>query len=127
MQQGVIEGYRLSPQQAELWRLQQVEPAQPYRAQCAVLIEGELNKGALAQVVQRVVQRYEVLRTAFQFLPGMTLPLQVIAQPNLAWDQGCDLSDLDLQRQKAKIELLFQEVSQRPFDQIGRASCRERV
>jgi hypothetical protein len=43
MQELSIEGFRLSPQQKRLWLLQQAGYSQPYRVQCAVLIEGNLN------------------------------------------------------------------------------------
>lgn len=55
MQQAVINGFRLSPQQGRLWLLQQDSLA--YRAQCALLLEGCL--------------RPEVLRGCLKRLPGV--------------------------------------------------------
>src|SRR5690242_5352040 len=79
LQEKVINGFRISPQQKRLWTLQQLEQGQPYRVQCAVLIEGSLDKNILNLTLQNVVNKYEILRTTFQCLPGMTIPLQVIA------------------------------------------------
>ena len=45
MQQDVIEGFKLSPQQARLWFEERDSNA--YHAQCALLIEGSLQKGIL--------------------------------------------------------------------------------
>ena len=116
MQSLSIEGFRLSPQQKRLWLLQQAGHSQPYRAQCAVLIEGNLNTDTLESVIQKVVERHEILRTNFQDLPGMNLPLQVIADNSLPTIRYHNLKDLSLEEQEAKIEVLFQEESQLTFD-----------
>src|SRR5262249_5686955 len=50
-----------------------------YRSQCAVLVEGPLDPARLAESLERVVARHEILRTTFRGLPGMEVPLQVIA------------------------------------------------
>jgi len=73
-----LEGYRLSPQQARLWALQQQHPTLPSQARVTLTCVGKLEMSALARALDRVVQRYEILRTTFQQLPEMTLPLQVI-------------------------------------------------
>ena len=43
------EGYRLSPQQNRLWSLQQVGNGATFRAQCVLLIEGQLDAAILRQ------------------------------------------------------------------------------
>ncbi|MGF1480498.1 MAG: amino acid adenylation domain-containing protein [Cyanophyceae cyanobacterium] len=73
-----IAGYRLSPQQAYLWELQQQHPTLPQQAWVTVACEGRVEISALIQAIKQVVQRHEILRTTFQQLPEMTLPLQVI-------------------------------------------------
>jgi amino acid adenylation domain-containing protein len=79
-----IEGFRLSPQQKHLWLLQQkdnvasVENSDPYRVSVAILIAGKVDLNALKTAFQKVIDRYEILRTSFHCLPGMTVPLQVI-------------------------------------------------
>ncbi len=71
-------GFRLSPQQKHLWLLQQGSYNPAYRTECAVRIAGELDQQTLAAAIRNVVERHEILRTVFHFLPGVDVPLQVI-------------------------------------------------
>ncbi|KAM3115395.1 amino acid adenylation domain-containing protein [Phormidesmis sp. 146-33] len=80
MQLPTIEGYRLSPQQKHLWSLQRSHPDVPTIAQCVLLCEGALQVQTLKTAIEKVIQRHEILRTAFQCLPEMILPLQVIQE-----------------------------------------------
>ena len=74
-----INGFQLSPQQKHLWLLQQLEvDNQPYRVQCSVSIEGNLNYQLLELVLRMVLEKHEIFRTSFQTLKGMIIPLQVI-------------------------------------------------
>ena len=116
MQQEVIEGFRLSPQQKHLWLLQQVDHSLPYRAQCAVLIEGNLNTKIFKAALQNVFARHEILRTTFHCLPEMTVPVQVITDGGIPSIHNYNLSGWDLPEQEAGIEALFQEARQLPFD-----------
>lgn len=77
MQQDVIQGFRLSPQQKRVWSLQDTSTA--YRAQCAILIEGSLRVEILHEALLNVVHRHEILRTIFDWLPGMKVPIQRVA------------------------------------------------
>ena len=45
-QNEISEGFRLSPQQKHLWLVQELGYCPAYRAQCAILIEGNLNPSA---------------------------------------------------------------------------------
>jgi amino acid adenylation domain-containing protein len=114
MQQEIVTGFRLSPQQERLWLLQQNSPA--YRAQCAILLEGYLNTEALREAIHRVIKRHEILRTTFHSLPGMKIPVQVIAEAVTPSWRNLDLRDCSSQEQEAKIEELFQEERHHPFD-----------
>jgi len=95
-----IEGFRLSPQQARLWRRMAAEGASAYMARCRVEIDGPLDPAALERALARLAGRWEILRTGFRTPPGLTEPLQVIgealgeaARPALA---ACDeLGGLD--------------------------------
>ena len=89
MNQETIQGYRLSPQQRQLWTLRRGEDSAPYYSWCAIKIEGlrlakrtvsELDRSLLKQALAHVVTQYEILRTTFRLLPGMTIPVQVIAE-----------------------------------------------
>jgi hypothetical protein len=74
----VIEGYRLSPQQKQVWRLQQ--GGQAYNAQCAILIDGGLESEALEEALKKVMRKHEVLRTALDSVPGFDTPVQLILE-----------------------------------------------
>jgi amino acid adenylation domain-containing protein/non-ribosomal peptide synthase protein (TIGR01720 family) len=116
MQKEITKGFRLSPQQRHLWLLQQAEHNQPYSVKCAVQIEGDLNKSLLKAALQNIVNRHEILRTTFPCLPGMDIPLQVIADRNLISLHSHDLSDREPHEQEIKLEELFRQVSQRFFN-----------
>lgn len=83
-----IAGYRLSPQQQRLWRLQQRYADQPFRAVLRLrspeswdgIGKASLEENRLKSALQNLIDRHEILRTTFPTLPGMTMPLQVIAE-----------------------------------------------
>ncbi|MGA2410904.1 MAG: condensation domain-containing protein, partial [Candidatus Binataceae bacterium] len=111
-----IEGFRLSPQQSHLWSLQQGGDGLPYRAQCAVLIEGSLNLPVLKTALRDVFSRHEILRTTFRCPQGFTIPLQVVDAESALTIEEYNLSAFDSLRQEAEIEPLFQKIGQVPFD-----------
>jgi amino acid adenylation domain-containing protein len=78
MQQEVLEGFQLSPQQKRVWTLRQHSAA--YVAQCAVLLDGALDARALREALRGVFERHEILRTAFHRLPGIKIPVQVVSE-----------------------------------------------
>ncbi len=116
MQVESIEGFRLSPQQEHLWLLQQIDQSWAYRSDCAILIEGNIDVNNLELALQDVVNRYEILRTSFISLPGMTIPVQVITDSKVILENKSDISNLKPQEQEAKIELIFQEIKQQDFE-----------
>lgn len=69
-------GFRLSPQQRFLWMLG--AEGQTRVAQCALLLEGPVESGALESALQRLIDRHEILRTRFHRLPGSEWPVQVV-------------------------------------------------
>src|ERR1051326_6956220 len=89
-EQATVSGYRLSPQQEHVWRLQQ-EAAEGvrYETQCELLLEGEVEAGRLERAIREVVQEHEILRTKYRRLPEMKIPVQVIeAAGKVAFEQG---------------------------------------
>jgi amino acid adenylation domain-containing protein len=103
-----IQGFRLSPQQKRLWLLQEQAKNNPYQVKGCVVIQGLLNIEKLQQACQKVIDRYEIFKTSFQCLAGMTLPLQVIRDSsNFIW-QKIDLSELEIQQQNDYINKFFQ-------------------
>src|SRR5436305_1747339 len=78
MQQKAADGFRLSPQQARVWSLQQFSEGAVCKAWCVLSVEGELDTKVLRQVIEEVIGRYEILRTTFSAFAGMKMPLQVV-------------------------------------------------
>ncbi len=114
--QVTLEGFRLSPQQARLWLLQQGSRSQPYYALCAVLLEGSLKIKALETALTAVVKRHEILRTTFRSLPAMRLPLQVISEQCEIALRDHDLNGWEPEAQAGLIEALLPRMSFQPFD-----------
>ena len=111
MQTNVTEGFRLSPQQRRLWSLHNDAPG-AYFVQGSVKINGSLDRAALDSAARQVVARHEILRTSFQRLPGMKLPVQVIAdEPELEIAHH-DLSAASASEQAAAITSLLTEMRQ---------------
>jgi hypothetical protein len=57
MQEQSLEGFRISPQQKRLWMLQQSASSQPYRANFAVKIAGNLNLKVLEAALAKPGQQ----------------------------------------------------------------------
>lgn len=72
-----IEGFSLSPQQKDLWPLQQRHPGW-FRTRQIISVEGTFDRAAVQSALDQIVQRHEILRTTFEAAPGMTMPVQVI-------------------------------------------------
>ena len=82
---GALQGFELSPQQRHLWRLRGVDDGCDYRAEAVVRLSGSLETEVLRTALAQVVARHEILRTRFECLPGMSLPLQVVGEEGLVW------------------------------------------
>ncbi|HZI20319.1 MAG TPA: amino acid adenylation domain-containing protein [Pyrinomonadaceae bacterium] len=116
MPEEVLEGFELSTQQKYLWAAG--GPAGgAFRAQCALLVEGELRPDALRGALGAAVARHEILRTAFRSLPGMETPVQVIAEEAAPdpFDE-VDLRGLPPAEREEQAERLFREALRAPFD-----------
>lgn len=111
-----IEGFRLSPQQKRLWLLQRNTQSAPYRAQCAIRIQGELKTDLLQQAIEQVVDRHEILRTRFSQISGITLPLQIINPTARILLRTYNLSGIPLKDQESEIEKLLLETRQHPLE-----------
>src|SRR5882672_8196544 len=110
MQEEMLEGYRLSPQQRHLWMLLRHGWNVSYQTKCLVEIKGRLEIGRLRTAAHNLAARHEILRTSFQCLPGMTIPVQVIRETgDICWQED-DLSGVD--ERASLIEAFFQTASQ---------------
>lgn len=159
----VVEGFRLSPPQRRLWKLQQntangtaalatgsdlatataglatgsdlatataelatatseratskLGPAPSLRGQSAfnsqlvLLLEGDLRTDALRTALERVCARHESLRTVFRRLPGVVMPVQVVAHDvSLSWQV------LDVRQTNQNVDELIATQRHRTFD-----------
>ena len=116
MQEAMITGFRLSPQQRQLWQVQEHQAGFLRRIQCSILIQGPLDKEQLRTALMHIVTRHEILRTAFRRWSGMTLPLQIVTKSQIAWQQDHDLSGLDAQAQSVAIAVLFNKLLTLPLN-----------
>lgn len=112
VQERVINGFRLSPQQKRVWSLQQDSLA--YCVQAAILLEGNLEKDILKLALEQVISRQDILRTHFLKPTGVKTPVQVINEKNSLFWQEIDLSDRDSQAQFNQVESLFREAKLTP-------------
>ncbi|MFW6357633.1 MAG: amino acid adenylation domain-containing protein [Chroococcales cyanobacterium] len=113
----MIEGYRLSPQQKHLWLLHSNNQNFPYVTQTQVLLKGELDLERLKVAIATIVNRYEILRTTFHCLPGVSIPVQAIADSVIPSIQILDYTGLSRDIVEDKIQHL---VSQ-PLDSLDSA------
>ncbi|HEX6861231.1 MAG TPA: condensation domain-containing protein, partial [Thermoanaerobaculia bacterium] len=109
-----VEGFALSPQQERLWQLQEGGMEGSYGAFCAVRIAGDLDPERLRQALGRVVQRHEILRTGFQRIPGLSVPLQVIGGPLLPPLGRHDLTRCPDAEREERIDGLLREMARLP-------------
>ncbi len=114
----VIQGFRLSPQQRRVWLLQSDSNA--YRAQCAISIDGPLEIEVLKETIHRLIERHEILRTTFEFLPGMKIPVQVTADEVAHVLSEVDFSDQPEAERSGLVDQLFDEMHVESVDaQLG--------
>jgi amino acid adenylation domain-containing protein len=102
--------------------MQAAEVNTPYLVQCAVTLEGNLDAGRLLKAIQSATERHEILRTSFQCLPGMDVPLQVVneEQPSLVFNVY-DLSELDSPERELEFQKIYEGARRQQFD-FGQSS-----
>src|SRR5262249_5413110 len=110
------EGYRLSPQQRRVWSLERESESSSFRSQCLIEITGRLNKNGLLITLSQLIERHELLRTAFHRMDEKSLPLQVISDSQTPQIEELDWSEYPSSEQKAEIETLCGERRQRSLD-----------
>jgi hypothetical protein len=103
MQDEVVEGFQLSPQQKRVW-LTQTRTGSTM-SDCAVLLEGELDPVLLKQSVRAVFERHESLRTRFESLSGVDFPLQVPSAELPVEYREIDLSELAKDRHVLRLNV----------------------
>jgi amino acid adenylation domain-containing protein/non-ribosomal peptide synthase protein (TIGR01720 family) len=105
----------LSFAQQRLWFLQQFDPqSHAYNLPRAIAIKGPVDACALEAALNQVINRHDILRTAFRNTDGT--PLQVIdqgAQLNLLEE---DLSALDSVQREQQVQDRIRQHATQPFD-----------
>ena len=80
-----LNGFPLSSNQRRLWLRQD---RALLCAQAVVLVEGQYDARLLQAALRRIVERHDILRTTFQTVPGMKMPLQVASdEPGFFWKE----------------------------------------
>ncbi|MGE0384275.1 MAG: amino acid adenylation domain-containing protein [Gammaproteobacteria bacterium] len=118
----VMDGYRISPQQSRIWRLQGTPARGRFRAHCTIVIDGDFDADRFEAAAARVVARHELLRTRLVLLPAMTMPAQVIGDAgrmSLEWIAPQIEATEGLQSALAAIAAAHDS---RPFDPADGAS-----
>ncbi|HEV2863873.1 MAG TPA: condensation domain-containing protein, partial [Pyrinomonadaceae bacterium] len=111
-----IQGYKLSPQQAHLWLAQRGGQSPTFYAQCAVLLEGDVDARLLRAALADLVERHEILRTTFQSLPGMNLPLQVVGDGGDTWGHDEENVSWEPEGGRAEVIRLLEDLRRGPTD-----------
>ncbi len=105
----------LSFSQQRVWILDQLEAAgTAYHLGTAVRLRGQLAVASLAAALSQVVERHEVLRTAFASSHGR--PLQVIAPPAEVPLPRVDLRALPAALREGEARRVAGQVARLPFD-----------
>ena len=103
---GTTTGYRLSPQQRRLWALG--DDGYAFRAQCAVMVDGAVDRRALAVAVSALVARHDVLRTVYRRQAGFRFPLQVVEEaPAFRESTTLDWTGVPEAEQQARLDVLL--------------------
>ncbi|MDF0674714.1 MAG: amino acid adenylation domain-containing protein [Nitrospira sp.] len=118
----MVQGYRLSPQQERVWLLERGAQSIRLFARCRVMLEGSLDAAVLKMALEDILQRHEILRTTLQCIPGMTLPVQVIAEQSALSHQEYDLTGRMPSDQECQIETLLQGLQEERADSMSSSS-----
>lgn len=109
------EGVPLSFAQERLWFLEQFQPGTPvYNVPASISIPGPLNPGALAWSINEIVQRHEVLRTAFVNRQGR--PAQIVTSKVHVELPVHDLQSYPGDRREAETRRIVAQEAQKIFD-----------
>ena len=112
-----VEGFRLSPQQRKLWKLQDsTGDFRSFNSVLVLLLEGELRTDALREALERVCARHESLRTTFRRVPGVLMPVQSVERILAPSWRTIDLSDLTGSAQDDEVGALLALERRRTFD-----------
>jgi amino acid adenylation domain-containing protein len=105
----------LSFAQQRLWFIDQLAAKTPaYNIPIAIRLTGRLDRVALHQSLNQVVERHEVLRTTFAVRDG--IPIQAIASSLILALPTVDLREIPMNQREAEVLRLATAASLQPFD-----------
>ncbi len=97
------QSFPLSFAQQQIWLLDQLEPGNPsYNITTLLRFHGHLNKAALEQSFNAIVQRHGTLRTTFTLQQEQ--PVQIVAPSATLWLPVVDLSNLDEHERELEVQ-----------------------
>lgn len=121
-----LNGFPLSSNQRRLWLRQD-------RAllcvQTVVMVDGHYDAGLLKSALRRIVGEHEILRTTFQAVAGMKMPLQVACdEPRFLWkechiDGEKALNGVCTEERQREFQLESGPVLRAVFAPMGEKSC----
>src|ERR1051325_2541120 len=114
MNKDSIQGHRVSPQQKRIWG--EREECVEYRVEVRMRLRGEVEGGRLREAMGTVVKQYGMLRTRFQTMAGMGVPLQVVDGDWAPVIEEHDLRGMEKWEQEARIAKLNQEGAEKGFE-----------
>lgn len=121
-----LNGFPLSSHQRRLW-LRQDRSA--LCAQTVVLVEGHYDPALLKAALRRIVDEHEILRTTFQAVAGMKMPLQVVCDEPEFFLQECHidgekaLHGVCIEERQREFQLESGPVFRAFFASTGEKSC----
>ncbi|MEG5063358.1 amino acid adenylation domain-containing protein [Microcoleus sp. B3-A4] len=110
-----LQNIPLSFAQERLWFFDQLEPGNPFYNLCgAVRMTGQLNAETLRQSIEKIIERHEILRTAFA--GGQKEQIQVIFDAKSFPLPLIDLSHCSPGEREKEAQKLSAEEAELPFD-----------
>ena len=105
------EGYRLSPQQRREWNRRQEGGGG--RSVCLVRLEGEAEEARVRRSLREVVKRQEILRSRYEEVDGMSVPVQVIeSEGEVEWE-AIDVSGEEEDGQEREVRKIYRRERER--------------
>ena len=116
MENLINHGFEISPQQKSLWLSCKAEERHNFRVTGTILIEGKLDEVILEKAIQKTIQNNEILRTGFEAIASLNVPVQVICDRHNFCLNYFDLTSLDAARQEDKIAEIVSALTKTQFD-----------
>jgi amino acid adenylation domain-containing protein len=116
MQNLSLEAFPISLQQKYLWILQQELDLDDFLVCSSISIRGAIDYDILELSIDKVINDYEILRTRFQIVKGMNIPVQVISDQAEFQIEFHDLIQLDNKQQQSELTEIFDRQKQIKFN-----------